>query len=157
VADHYADLTEAEQAKIAVDENGCWLWLGYVMPSGYGRVPAWVAHLCGGSSYAHRAYYTRFVGPIPEGLEIDHLCRVKGCCNPDHLEAVTRSENILRGRQPELTRARHARYRALGRCRHGHDLTDPRNVYRYGDGQRQCDVCRRERYIPAAKARARGR
>jgi hypothetical protein len=157
MADHYDALTEAERAKIAVDENGCWLWLGYVAPTGYAMVSPSVARLWSGSRYAHRVYYTRFVGPIPEGLEIDHLCRVKRCCNPDHLEAVTRSVNILRGPQPELTRERHARHRARGRCRHGHDLMDPRNVYYYGDGRWQCDICRRERYIPAAKARARGR
>lgn len=72
--------------------EGCWLWLGSLTDKGYGRF------YMGGKRYlAHRYSYEHFVGPIPEGLEPDHLCRVPACVNPAHLEPVTRSENTRRG------------------------------------------------------------
>lgn len=85
-------------SKVEIDDAGCWLWRGAVDPTGYGRF-----FLDGRMDYAHRAAYRLLVGPIPEGLDIDHLCRVRACVNPQHLEAVTRRENLLRG--DTLTRA----------------------------------------------------
>lgn len=80
-----------------VDEDGCWIWQRGVNPvSGYGML---------GRRWAHRAMYEREVGHIPKGMELDHLCRVEACVNPDHLEAVTKSENAKRGltgRHPKL-------------------------------------------------------
>lgn len=64
--------------------SGCWLWKGHLNNNGYGRF-----YTEPGSCYAHRWAYTRWVGPIPEGFQIDHLCRVRHCVNPSHLEAVT--------------------------------------------------------------------
>jgi hypothetical protein len=158
VADHYDVLTDAEKAKIAVDGNGCWLWLGYVMPTGYGCAPLGMAKRWGGSRYTHRIFYTRFVGEVPEGLEIDHLCRVKRCCNPDHLEAVTRSVNILRGPQPELVRKRHAMARALRtHCPHGHSLRADNVGLQRRDGRvvsTYCQICHRAN---AARFRAKRR
>jgi hypothetical protein len=82
-------------ASVAVDgESGCWLWQGALRPDGYVQMRA------GSPSrlvYAHRASYEEFVGPIPEGLTLDHLCRMRHCVNPEHLEAVTHRENCLRG------------------------------------------------------------
>lgn len=69
----------------------CWLWRGYLNAPGYGQMKVGDRAM-----YAHRWAYEHFVGPIPEGLEIDHLCRVPACCNPAHLEAVTRRVNVLR-------------------------------------------------------------
>lgn len=69
-------------------ETGCWLWAKQLVGGRYGR--KWVG---GRGILAHVWYYEQAKGPIPEGLEIDHLCRVKQCCNPDHLEAVTRTVN----------------------------------------------------------------
>jgi hypothetical protein len=84
-----------------IDADGCWLWQRGVNPvSGYGML---------GRRWAHRVVYEREVGPIPEGKELDHLCRVKACVNPDHLEAVTKSENAKRGltgRHPKLSARR---------------------------------------------------
>lgn len=74
---------------------GCWIWKGPVAPNGYGQMPSRANEY--GERLAHRASYRFHVGPIPDGLEIDHLCRVRCCVNPAHLEAVTHSVNILRG------------------------------------------------------------
>lgn len=115
-----------EQFWTRVDASGdCWEWTGR-RRSGYG-----VAELVGTTS-AHRVAYVLLVGPIPEGLQLDHLCRNRACVNPDHLEPVT---NLVNSR------------RALWRhhCRKGHPLT-PENTYwrptpRKGLGPRQCAIC----------------
>lgn len=72
--------------------DGCWYWRGRTIPDGYGHFRV------GGETkrYAHRMAYMWTKGPIATGMEIDHLCRVRNCVNPDHLEAVTRRENIRR-------------------------------------------------------------
>lgn len=74
----------------------CWLWKWSLTYNGYGRVsvrsPGIRRHV-----RAHRAAYVAWVGPIPAGLDLDHLCRVRTCCNPLHLEPVTRLENVRRG------------------------------------------------------------
>ena len=86
------------------DENGCWIWQGHILNSGYGS--GWFNKR---RMTAHRGYYEAAVGPIPEGMDIDHLCNVKLCVNPAHLEAVTRAENIRRKSSTILT-ARDAAY-----------------------------------------------
>ena len=75
-----------------IDPSGCWLWKGLVDRDGYG-----VFGLNRRSFRAHRVAYELLVGPIPDGLMIDHLCRVTSCINPDHLEPVTNKENQARG------------------------------------------------------------
>lgn len=74
--------------------NECWLWIGKKGSKGYGLVH--VDSRSGRQQQAHRAAYELTVGPIPPGLEIDHLCRVRACVNPAHLEPVTRAENMRR-------------------------------------------------------------
>jgi len=79
-------------AKVQIDDpNGCWLWTAFKDPLGYGRF-----QIFGLPQLSHRISYMAVRGPIPEGLELDHLCRNPPCCNPAHLEAVTRRENLLR-------------------------------------------------------------
>jgi HNH endonuclease len=74
--------------------DACWLWSGARTAAGYGA--RW---LDGRTRYVHRLSYEALVGPIPEGLTIDHLCHNRACCNPAHMEVVTRSENGRRGAQ----------------------------------------------------------
>ncbi len=77
---------------VPVTETGCWLWIGSAYSNGYGQMG-----FKGRSHLAHRLSYQAHIGPIPDGLTIDHLCRVRCCINPAHLEAVTQSVNVSRG------------------------------------------------------------
>ncbi len=117
--------------------SGCWLWIGNVDPStGYGRF----GHL---NESAHRASYEMHVRPIPEGLQIDHLCRVRCCVNPKHLEPVTREENLRRGLGVgPAVRVRVMRDLARTGCRKGHPY--PEDVPREKDGSRKCRECHRQ-------------
>ena len=72
--------------------DGCWVWTGAVSTGGYGRIGIDGNRL----AQAHRVAYQLYVGPIPEGLHVDHLCRNRLCVNSDHLEAVTQAENNRR-------------------------------------------------------------
>lgn len=121
-------------AKVRRDPvTGCWLWQGSTNPKGYGR-------LCyrGAPRQCHRVAYTLLAGPIPGGLQIDHTCRTRHCCNPTHLEPVTARENLLRG---NTVTARHA---TKTHCDSGHRLTED-NVYRHPRGFRYCRTCKRTR------------
>ena len=122
--------------------DGCWLWQGRIAPNGYGRF----SH--GGKDlYAHRVAYELAGGVIPSGLQIDHLCRVRHCVNPAHLEAVTQRENLLRG---EGLTAQNAR---AGVCKHGHEFTPENTYYRPDRPGRICVKCSRRR---KQEGRARG-
>jgi hypothetical protein len=144
-----ASLDELFERCIPIPFSGCWVWNWNVGPDGYGRVPRGRR---GSAIPAHRLAYEYAKGPIPEGLQIDHLCRVKGCINPAHLEAVTASTNVLRGLVP-VTASAHmkavrARQTAVPRthCARGHELT-AENVYverqhRGGPPTRKCRECK---------------
>lgn len=116
--------------------NGCRVWMRGRNTHGYGRVSyngKWCA--------AHRVSYETFVGPIPAGLDLDHLCRNRACINPAHLEPVTEKENALRGIGFCALNA------AKTHCKYNHHL-DGDNLYIYqyrGRLQRQCRVCREAR------------
>ena len=109
----------------------CWPWTGRIADNGYGKLRTY------GKSRseviergAHRLVYQEFVGPIPEGLQLDHLCRNRECVNPAHLEVVTQRDNILRGSSPSAINARKTQ------CKRGHSL----------DPDRACRICQRIRY-----------
>lgn len=123
--------------------SGCWLWRGNIHKEGYGRF-----HVNGCKQLAHRVSYELFRGRIPEGMQIDHLCRVRFCVNPNHLEVVTGRENTLRGE------GICAKWAKQTHCLHGHEYT-PENTYMYGRW-RYCRECARLRRLgirlPAAVA-----
>ena len=101
-------------------EDMCWSWTGAHIPGGYGSIG-----VDGSQRGAHRVAYELLVGPIPDGLTIDHLCRVKDCVNPAHMEPVTSAENNRRRSATRTT------------CKRGHpfDQLD-------SNGHRQCSICR---------------
>jgi hypothetical protein len=103
--------------RVEVDAD-CWMWVGALDPKGYGRT---------GRTLAHRAVYEELVGPCPDGLVSDHLCRRPACVNPDHIEFVTIRENTRRGLK------RHV-------CKRGHRRL-PWNL----TGKRTCRICENER------------
>lgn len=79
-------------AHVYYREDGCWIWQRSVDDKGYGRIA-----IKDKQWKVHRLTYTLFVGPIPSHLELDHTCRHRDCCNPEHLEPVTHKENFMRG------------------------------------------------------------
>lgn len=135
------DLPAAMQNKIAT-AGDCWEWTGALNNRGYGAVTDGK----GGSMLAHRKVYQLTIGAIPEGFEIDHLCRMHACINPAHLEAVTPDENK---RRYNVT---------VTACRSNHPLSGAnlRIRIRAGKQQRQCITCAREQ-TRAAYARKQGR
>lgn len=115
----------------------CWLWTAYRDPMGYGRVRVGEQ-----IAYAHRVFYEAHNGMIPSGMELDHLCRVRHCVNPYHLDAVSHRENCRRG---NVGRAARERGRRITHCKYGH-LFDVANTYRAPNGRRSCRACGRDRY-----------
>jgi hypothetical protein len=111
--------------------SGCILWTGDCTNAGYGRLTVGYR---GKRTLAHRYAYERVNGPVPDGLQLDHLCRTRCCVNVAHLEPVTQRENILRGVSPA---ARHAK---KAKCEHGHAFTRA-NTYRTARGTRVCRKC----------------
>lgn len=98
------ELHRRARERFVVAESGCFEWRGTKTAEGYGAV----YYMEGGRQFgrlAHRIMYEAEIGPIPPGLTIDHLCRNRGCVNPQHMEPVTRGENVRRGQQAKLTHA----------------------------------------------------
>ena len=121
-------------------EGECWIFAGSKHPQGYGQV-----HNPGGSRLVHVIVYQRMIGPVPEDMELDHLCRREACCNPAHLEPVTHGENVRRGRS-DGGRAN----RAKTHCPQNHPY-DEANT-RWYRGGRRCRACDRERHAAARVA-----
>lgn len=122
-------------------DSGCWEWLGVIAPNGYGMLGIGRRSLGEKrTAYAHRLSYETFVGPIPAGHDLDHLCRNRCCCNPAHLEPVTRRENNLRGDGPAILSALNG---SKTHCKNGHAFT-PENTRMRPTGGRECKECRRQ-------------
>lgn len=121
--------------RLVIRREGCWGWNGGHISKGYTAI-----FHAGRQLYGHRVSYEIANGPVPEGLEVDHLCGNQGCTNPEHLEAVTHRENITRHFAAAVTH-----------CVNGHEYT-PENTYRRKSG-RLCRLCtlnaqRRKRGAP---------
>ena len=126
--------TDAPPPEHRPELGPCWLWVGLTV-EGYGRF--WIGPRPGMATRftpAHRWSYERYVGLIPEGLHIDHLCRVRNCVRPTHLEPVTNRENLLRG---ETVTAKHA---AKTHCPEGHPYAGDNLIV--DGGSRRCRTCR---------------
>jgi hypothetical protein len=117
--------------KASIQESGCWEWTAS-KSQGYGRYQ----HE-GAMRLAHRVSWLTLVGPAPDGLVLDHLCRNRACVNPAHMEPVTIGENTMRGIGPTAEFARRTH------CEVGHELT-PENTYLFRGSIRYCRECKRE-------------
>src|SRR3990167_2682493 len=117
--------------RVASDWSRCWLWTATKTRTGYGhlRSQPWRGET------THRFFYELLVGPIAEGLELDHLCRNRACVNPLHLEPVTARINTLRGLGPSARNARKTH------CARGHEFTEE-NTYHHVPEHRACRACR---------------
>lgn len=118
-------------AKIKIIEK-CWEWTGTLNPGGYGSI-MYKSH----SQGIHRHVYAILNGPIPERMEIDHLCRNRKCCNPNHLELVTKSKNLQRGKHSN-------QHKNKTHCVNNHEFT-PENTYMRKHGGRSCRTCKKLR------------
>jgi HNH endonuclease len=121
-ADHVEALRQAET-------DACWHWPGYVNEDGYGRR---------GGIGVHRRMWELVCGPIPKGMEIDHLCRTRDCIRPDHMEVVDHRTNTRRGLTIPAANA------AKTHCPQGHPY-DEENTYVTKSGCRHCRACKRKR------------
>lgn len=121
------DVYERFVRKIAAGDAGCWIWTACTNRQGYGELKN-----AGGSKLAHRVSYQHFVGAIPLGYELHHICENPRCVRPDHLRAVTRLEHARLG--PQATKTH---------CKRGHELS-PDNLIA-GRPWRTCKRCHRER------------
>lgn len=128
-------------SKLAPQEDGCILWAGGKTLGGYGMFTVVGSRTKHVKVMAHRWAYEQQVGPIPAGYDIDHLCRTRACVNPDHLEPVTRQENIRRACAVKT------------HCPAGHEYTEENTYIRPGTCHRRCRTCSRERDVDRRDAK----
>lgn len=135
------------KALCVITATGCWEFQGSRHPRGYGMIYGGQQNGRSKSVYVHQVTYVLVHGPIPEGFEIDHVCRNTRCCNPDkaHLEAVTHTENVKRGTAGLFWSQR-------THCKNGHEFT-PENIYRPPSNHHNARYCRACMNIASAKWR----
>jgi HNH endonuclease len=131
---------ERLMAKVIVEDRGyktpCHIFTGALIPAGYGQIsPASGGGRGVSPLRTHIAAWVYAHGSVPEGTQLDHLCRQRACCNVTHLEAVTQRENFLRGEHPSARAVR------TGRCLRNHSLDD---AYVKASGSRSCRECDRQ-------------
>lgn len=134
-------LSQRFHEKFAVNPStDCWEWTASLSTKGYGQIGS--GGIYGGKLLsAHRVAYEIYVGQIPKGLQLDHLCRVRHCVNPSHLEPVTARENTRRGHGPAGINA------AKTHCPQGHEYTESNTYRNPTTNRRMCRVCIREHEI----------
>ena len=115
-------------SNIKVIDN-CWVWQGTIINTGYGQISYHNKHYS-----VHRLSYILYIGEIPEKLELDHLCRNRKCCNPDHLEPVTRKENIRRSPLHNKNKTH---------CPQGHEYTHDNTYFTKSRNNRRCKICKK--------------
>lgn len=121
--------------EFAPELGPCWIWKGAAQRYGYGSfaIPTG-AERGWRRCLAHRWSYENLIGPIPDDLPLDHLCRVPSCVRPDHLDPVPQRENQRRGMKGELRT----------HCKNGHEYTDENTYLNPQTGHRPCQICRRD-------------
>lgn len=137
------DLIRFERAYMPITESGCWLWMLSTDGRGYGQFLYKNKNI-----KAYRAAFDLFRGPVPEGKVIDHLCRVRLCVNPNHLEPVSFKENVLRGESPTAINARKTH------CIRGHEFTEKNTYKQITRGFYKGDACRKCRKAATDKSYA---
>lgn len=136
---YYAKGSELDRIKTFydVDSNGCWIWNGAKSKTGHGN---WLAS--DGKHYpAYRRLYEMTIGSVPKGLQLDHICRIPSCVNPNHLEPVTAKEN--QHRSPITLASINI---SKTHCPMGHEYTIDNTYYRPKNRGRKCRRCNRERW-----------
>lgn len=125
--------TEERLLNLSMPEpnTGCWIWFGDSVKGGYGR-----SSVASKKKLAHRLSYETFIGPIPEGLTIDHLCNNTSCINPQHLQPKTQKDNTLSSKINIATINK-----AKTHCPKGHEYNIV-NTFVHKDGRRDCRTCR---------------
>jgi hypothetical protein len=118
-------------SKVMVAEGGCWFWIGAITSDGYGHIRE--AGRNSPTLYVHRLAYELEYGRIAEGMQIDHLCRMRFCVNPKHLEEVTQQENIRRGKAGN-------NFSKRTHCNYGHPFSGYNLIIR-SNGARRCRTC----------------
>lgn len=123
-------LERFEQKYIPEPMSGCWIWLGALTDLGYGNLRYGPRKMW--SAPAHVISYELFIGPVPDGKELDHRCRMRCCVNPNHVEPVTHRMNMERGINATKTH-----------CKHGHEFTEDNILWLKGPfgKRRQCRTC----------------
>ena len=129
------DLKERIESRVAVDEDGCWMWTGTVGTRNHGLLKYKGKYIS-----AHKTAYRVFVGEIPEGMNVSKVCKERLCVNPDHMRLVDMYESQMEGESPS------ARNKRKTHCCLGHEFTEENTIVRYskkGRRGRSCRECRR--------------